>query len=167
LKDRQFADLALLFPRAREVLVRAGGTPPRTISTAESCTGGLLGAALTAVPGSSASYLGGVVAYSDSVKVAQLGVPGGLISVHGAVSKEVAEALAEGARVTLQSTFGVSTTGVAGPGGSESKPAGLIYVAVAGPAGLTVRRLVDDQGRHLNRVHAVNAALELLLAALG
>ncbi len=167
MKDLRLADLALIFHQAGEVIGRAAGAPPRTFATAESCTGGLLGAALTAVPGSSASYLGGVVAYSDAVKVAQLGVPSGLISLHGAVSEEVAESMAEGARGKFQSTFGISTTGVAGPGSSESKPAGLIYVAVAGPREVTLRRLLGDHGRHLNRVNAVNAALELLLAALG
>jgi nicotinamide-nucleotide amidase len=159
-------DLALVFPGARAVVEKAGRAPAQTLATAESCTGGLLAAALTAVPGSSASFLGGVVAYANAVKLGELGVPSELLEVHGAASREVAESMALGVRDRFQSSFGISTTGVAGPGASESKPAGLIFVAVAGVDGTTVRQLGRDEGRHQNRVKAVNAALELLLAAL-
>jgi PncC family amidohydrolase len=160
-------DPALAFPQARTVLDRAGGYPAQTLATAESCTGGLLAAALTSVPGSSRSFLGGVVAYADVVKVDALAVPRSLIDAHGAVSAEVAEAMAIGVRDRFGSSFGVSTTGVAGPGASGAKPAGLIYVAVAGLEGSEVVRLMEDRGRHLNRVVAVRAALDLLLSWLG
>jgi nicotinamide-nucleotide amidase len=159
-------DLALTFSLAQEVLERAGRGSIRTVATAESCTGGLLAAALTAAPGSSTFYLGGLVTYANFLKIKELGVPGQLLEAHGAVSQEVAEAMAIGVRDRFQSSFGISTTGVAGPGRSDSKPAGLIYVAVAGPAGTEVRRLDQDRGRHQNRVAAVRAALELLLTAL-
>lgn len=159
-------DLALVFPQARAVLERASGFPPRTVATAESCTGGLLAAALTAVPGSSRYFLGGVIAYANAIKTEGLGVAPSLIRSHGAVSSEVAEAMAARVRDQYGSSFGVSTTGVAGPGASDFKPAGLIYVAVAGLASTEVVRLDQDRGRHLNRMGAVSAALDLLLLCL-
>ncbi|MGH7642863.1 MAG: CinA family protein [Candidatus Dormibacteria bacterium] len=160
-------DLALVFPQAERVLELAQQRPLRTVATAESCTGGLLAAALTAVPGSSNFFLGGVVAYANFTKSEALGVPEPVLAAHGAVSGEVAAAMAWGVRDRLGSTVGLATTGVAGPSASESKPAGLIYVALAGPAGLELRRLDQDRGRNGNRVAAVMAALELLLVALG
>ncbi|MGC1184703.1 MAG: CinA family protein [Candidatus Dormiibacterota bacterium] len=162
----ELSDLALAFPQARLVAERAGGYPAQTLATAESCTGGLLAAVLTAVPGSSRSYLGGIVAYANGVKTEGLGVAPSLIRRHGAVSREVVEAMAEGVRNRYRSTFGLATTGVAGPGASEGKPAGLIYVAVAGLGGIEVVRLDQDRGRHENRVGAVLAALDLLLVSL-
>ncbi|HVB53561.1 MAG TPA: CinA family protein [Candidatus Acidoferrales bacterium] len=159
-------DLELAFPQAREVLELAGQSPIRTLATAESCTGGLLAAALTAVPGSSTSFLGGLIAYTNSLKIEALGVPAPLLEARGAVSREVAEAMAVGVRERFHSAIGISLTGVAGPAASESKSAGLIYVAVAGPDGLRVRRLDQNVGRHGNRVGAVHAALGLLLEAL-
>ncbi|MGI8802389.1 MAG: competence/damage-inducible protein A [Solirubrobacteraceae bacterium] len=108
-----------------------------TVAVAESCTGGLVAARLTDRPGSSAYVLGGVVAYSDAVKTALVGVPAELIAAVGAVSEEVAVALAEGARTRLDAAVGVGVTGVAGPeGGTPEKPVGLVHVAVAaGPPG--------------------------------
>jgi len=138
-----------------------------TIATAESCTGGLLGAALTAVPGSSAVYLGGVVSYSNSVKQSLLGVPHATLDRWGAVSPQVAAAMASSVRTLLGSAIGVGVTGVAGPGSSEAKPAGLIYVTVAGPERTVTTSLRFDHGRHCNRVGAVTAALRLLLGELG
>jgi nicotinamide-nucleotide amidase len=132
-----------------------------TIAVAESCTGGLLGAALTAVAGSSVYMRGGVIAYADDVKSEQLGVGRHLLATHGAVSAEVAEAMAAGARVRFEADLGVGITGVAGPSSSEHKPAGLVFVAVAGPATVRVVRLDSDHGRELNRAHAVEAALSL------
>jgi nicotinamide-nucleotide amidase len=164
--DPDLMDLALAFPQAAQVVELAGRSPARTLATAESCTGGLLAAVLTAVAGSSRSFLGGLVTYANSLKIEALGVPVQLLLAHGAVSQEVAEAMALGVRERFHSTFGLSTTGVAGPGSSDSKPAGLIYVAVAGPDGTAVRRLDRDRGRHLNRVSAVTTALDLVLAAL-
>jgi PncC family amidohydrolase len=116
---------------------RAGGAGgPLTIATAESCTGGLLAARLTDPPGASAYVKGAIVAYSDEVKIAQAGVPAELIEGHGAVSQEVARALAEGARSRLGADVGVGVTGVAGPGGgSEEKPVGLVWLSVVAEVG--------------------------------
>ncbi len=161
------ADLQISFPEAAEVVAAAMLPPIRTLATAESCTGGLLGAAITAVPGSSVAYLGGVVAYANSVKVTELGVDPSLLDRCGAVSPEVAEAMAAGVRARLAADFGVGVTGVAGPGSSEAKPAGLIYVTVAGPERTVTTSLRFDHGRHGNRVGAVTAALRLLLGELG
>jgi PncC family amidohydrolase len=152
--------LAAAFPQAALLgnrLVAAG----MTIAVAESCTGGLLGAALTATPGSSAYVRGGVIAYADDVKAEHLGVGRHLLATHGAVSAEVAEAMAIGARTRLEATIGVGITGVAGPEASEQKPAGLIFVAVATPDSARVIRLDGDLGREANRARAVRAALEL------
>jgi nicotinamide-nucleotide amidase len=107
-----------------------------TIGTAESCTGGLVAAALTAIPGSSDAVAGGIVSYSDDLKKSVLGVPGELLEEHGAVSAEVAEAMAKGVRERLGVDVAVSVTGVAGPGGgSEDKPVGLVYFHAETPDG--------------------------------
>ncbi|HZS14908.1 MAG TPA: CinA family protein [Candidatus Dormibacteraeota bacterium] len=139
------------------------------VAVAESCTGGLLGAALTAVPGSSDYVLGGVLAYANEVKTALLGVDPELLAVHGAVSEEVARAMAEGVRNALQADVAAAVTGVAGPAAeSSSKPAGLVFVAVAGPGGSTrVVRLDEDLGREGNRAAAVRAALQLIAEMAG
>jgi PncC family amidohydrolase len=135
-----------------------------TVAVAESCTGGLLGAALTAVPGSSRYVRGGVIAYDNDVKRALLEVDGDVLERHGAVSQEVALAMARGARRRLETDVGVGITGVAGPGAEEDgKPAGLVYVAVATPAADRVVRLDEDRGREGNRAAAVTAALRLVL----
>jgi PncC family amidohydrolase len=136
-----------------------------TVAVAESCTGGLLGAALTAVPGSSAYVLGGVIAYDNAIKVRELGVDAGLLARHGAVSEEVGAAMARGARQRLAADVGVGITGVAGPGSEGGKPAGLVFVAVESPDGATVVRLDGDRGREGNRAHAVATALRLLAEA--
>jgi competence/damage-inducible protein CinA-like protein len=118
-----------------------GDRPTRTIATAESCTGGLLAARLTNPPGASEYVLGGIVAYSNDAKVAQAGVEPQAIERHGAVSQEVAEQLASGARTRLGADIGVGITGIAGPGGgSEEKPVGLVWVSVAGPDGRNLTR---------------------------
>lgn len=164
--DTELNDLAGAFPLARQVLGLASRAPVRTLATAESCTAGLLAAAITSVAGSSLIFLGGVVAYANSVKVDWLAVPEPVLEAHGAVSQAVAEAMALGVRSRFGASLGIATTGVAGPGSSESKPAGLIYVALAGPGGIEVRQLDRDLGRHLNRVAAVEVALEMTVAAL-
>ena len=106
-----------------------------TLGTAESCTGGLVAARLTGIPGSSDVFRGGVVAYGNEVKERELGVPAALLAEHGAVSPEVAEAMAQGARSGSASTSRSSVTGIAGPdGGSEEKPVGLVYLHAEGPA---------------------------------
>lgn len=134
-----------------------------SVGVAESCTGGLLGAALTAVPGASDYVAGGVIAYANAVKESLLGVPAGLLAEHGAVSEPVAAAMAEGVRSLLGSDLGVAVTGVAGPGGEDGgKPAGLMWVAVAGPGEhRATLRLEGDRGREANRAAAVRAALRL------
>src|SRR5256885_16947247 len=103
----------------------------RTLAVAESCTGRLLGAALTDVPGSSAYFLGGVISYADPVKVDQLGVPDATLHRYGAVSEQTAAAMASGVRQRLHADVGVSVTGVAGPDAEGSKPGGLAFIGIA------------------------------------
>ena len=135
----------------------------KTLATAESCTGGLLGALLTAVPGSSDVYRGGVISYCNAVKHGLLGVPEALLEEYGAVSWQVAEAMAEGACRAAQADFGVSTTGLAGPDGDGSgKPVGLVYVGCAGPKGVTHRELHLTGSRDEIRQQACREALALL-----
>jgi PncC family amidohydrolase len=105
----------------------------QTVATAESLTGGRLGMLLTETPGSSATYVGGIVAYATGLKVSLLGVPESLVEAHGVVSAECARWMAGGVRSLTGATFGVSTTGVAGPDPQEGKPAGTVFVGVAGP----------------------------------
>lgn len=138
-----------------------------TVAVAESCTGGLLGAALTAVPGSSSYMRGGVIAYSDDAKRELLGVPEEVLRRHGAVSEETAAAMAEGVRAALGASIGVGITGIAGPAADgTSKPVGLVVVAVAGPAlEDAVEVLEGDLGRDGNRRRAVRCALLLVTSA--
>jgi nicotinamide-nucleotide amidase len=134
-----------------------------TLATAESCTGGLVAARLTDIPGSSANFVGGVVAYANEVKVAELDVPQELIETHGAVSAEVAEAMAEGARRRLGADVAVSVTGVAGPGGgTEGKPVGRVHIHAAGPDGSKTRQLDIPGEREQIRGRATVAALHLV-----
>jgi len=135
-----------------------------TIATAESCTGGLLAARLTERPGSSAYVLGGAVAYADAAKTSLAGVEERLVREHGAVSAEVARALADGARARLGADAGVGVTGIAGPGGgSDEKPVGLVWISASGPdgAGLT-RRVHLPGGRADVRDRAVTVAMHVL-----
>jgi PncC family amidohydrolase len=139
-----------------------------TVATAESCTGGLVAHLLTEVPGSSAYLLGGIVAYSDGVKRAELDVPAELLERHGAVSAQVAVAMADGVRARLGADLGVSVTGIAGPdGGSEAKPVGLVYIAVSGLGPADVRRYTWPGDRSENKRESARAAIELLLARAG
>ena len=138
----------------------------QTVAVAESCTGGLLGAALTDVPGSSRYFLGGLIAYANQVKIDQLKVPAAILEKQGAVSAQTAAAMAEGVRRLLKSGIGVSITGVAGPAAEEHKPAGLTYVGIA--ASITTTHQFQWRGdRWDNRRQSVLAALELLARALG
>jgi PncC family amidohydrolase len=138
-----------------------------TVATAESCTGGLVAQLITEVPGSSAYFLGGVVTYADRVKVDLANVPTGLIEAHGAVSAQVAVAMAEGARHRLAADVAVAVTGIAGPdGGTEAKPVGLTYVAVAAAGGDDVRRYVWTGDRAENKRASASAALSLVLERL-
>ena len=141
-------------------LLRAQGL---SLATAESCTGGLVAARLTDVPGASDVFLGSIVAYSDEVKIAQLGVPEDVLAEHGAVSAEVAAALAQGARARLGADVAVAVTGVAGPGGgTEDKPVGLVFLHAAGPGGELAGRLDFPGDRGTIRQRATVAALHLV-----
>ena len=134
-----------------------------TLATAESCTGGLVAARLTAVPGSSDVFRGGVVSYADGVKEDALGVPAAILERHGAVSAEAAEAMAHGARERLGADVAVAVTGVAGPGGgSEEKPVGLVFVHATGPDGDEARRSELPGDREMVRGRATAAALHLV-----
>ena len=137
------------------------------LAVAESCTGGLLGARLTARPGSSDYFAGGVISYSNRAKMDLLGVPAGLLAQYGAVSEEVAGAMAEGARAALHADYALSITGVAGPdGGTHEKPVGLVYLGCAGPPGTRVRRNVFPGDRDTVRTFSATGALHLLREAL-
>lgn len=132
------------------------------VAVAESCTGGMVSARLTDVPGSSAWFAGGVVAYANDAKAAEVGVPADLIATHGAVSEPVATAMAEGVRVRFSTNAGVGVTGIAGPaGGSADKPVGTVVIAVAtGKTVVRTYRFVGD--RSMVRQQSVVAALDLL-----
>jgi nicotinamide-nucleotide amidase len=133
-----------------------------TIAAAESCTGGGLLSRLTDVPGSSAWVLGGVIAYSNEVKVEQLGVDSSLIAAHGAVSEPVAQAMAQGVRERLRASVGVGITGIAGPdGGSSEKPVGTVMIATNGPRA-SVRTFLFPADREAIRRFATTAALEMV-----
>ena len=139
-----------------------------TVAAAESCTGGLVAHAITEIAGSSAYFRGAFVTYANDVKRDQLGVAQELLNAHGAVSAQVARAMAEGARQRLAATVAVAITGIAGPGGgSAEKPVGLTYVAVADDAGVDVRRHLWTGDRSANKRDSAVAALELLLERLG
>lgn len=138
----------------------------QTVAVAESCTGGLLGAVLTAVAGSSDYMRGGVIAYADEVKSELLDVPASLLAEHGAVSEEVAVAMAQRARQKCGADIGIAITGVAGPdGGGPDKPVGLVFVAVMDDRGEAIERLDGDLGREENRARAVQVALGLCRTA--
>lgn len=135
-----------------------------TLSVAESCTGGLLGALITDRPGSSAYFLGGVIAYADEVKRDELNVPAALLTRHGAVSREVALAMAEGARAKFGSALAVSTTCIAGPDSDgSSKPVGLTYIAIASEAGRRCEKFNFTGDRWSNRRQATAEALRMLI----
>ncbi|HEY7729907.1 MAG TPA: CinA family nicotinamide mononucleotide deamidase-related protein [Gaiellaceae bacterium] len=134
-----------------------------TIGTAESCTGGLVAARLTSVPGSSAAFRGGVVAYSNDVKERELGVPADVLEAHGAVSAETAAAMTAGARERLGVDVAVSVTGVAGPdGGTAEKPVGLVFLHAGGPGGEQALRFELPGERELIRSRSTVAALHLV-----
>lgn len=138
-----------------------------TVATAESLTGGLLCATLVSVSGASDVVRGGIVAYAPGLKTDLLGVDAQLIAQHGTVTPEVAVLMAEGVRDRLGATYGLSTTGVAGPGPSEDKPAGTVHIAVAGPDGTWTTRLELAGDRDTIRTQTVDALLSWLVARLG
>jgi len=134
-----------------------------TVAVAESCTGGLLAQRLTSIPGSSKYFIEGVVAYANEVKIRALGVEPILLLEHGAVSAEVAEAMAEGVRERAGTDFGVSITGIAGPGGgTEEKPVGTVFIGLSYAAGTEHRRVKLPGDRNLIRWRASQAALDML-----
>ena len=138
-----------------------------SVATAESLTGGLLGAALTSVPGMSGCYRGGIVAYATDVKASLLGVSADLLRRDGAVAASTAAAMAGSARELLSTTYGLATTGVAGPEPAEGKPAGTVFVAVAGgPGGIETAAHEFAGDRRQVRRSACAAALELLRRTL-
>ena len=154
-------------------LVKAASKSGKTIATAESCTGGLIGAAITTISGSSAAYHGGVIAYDNAVKICQLGVDEAVLDEHGAVSEQTARAMAKGVLKALGVDIGLSVTGVAGPsGGSAEKPVGTVWFGVAkrGASGeITAEATLinyGDIGRNRVRDQAVLHALKLLIAAV-
>lgn len=138
-----------------------------TVAVAESCTGGLLGARLTATPGSSEYFVGGVISYANAIKTGALGVPAATLAEHGAVSREVGDAMATGARALTGADYALAVTGVAGPdGGTPEKPVGLVYVACAGPLRSRVERHVFPGDRASVRDYATTCALHLLCEEL-
>lgn len=162
-----------MFPDEIEALARAvleaARARGRRLVTAESCTGGLVAGALTAIAGSSDVFEGGLVTYSNAAKHELLGVAHELLARHGAVSEPVARAMAEGAIRALGADVGVSITGVAGPGGgSAEKPVGLVHVAsaVTGGPTLAMTLWLGDIGREAVRLASVRAALVMLLDRL-
>ena len=156
--EEHLADLAR---RLQEACLERGVT----VAVAESCTGGLVADAITDISGSSAYFLGGIVSYADSAKTGLLDVPADVLAAHGAVSAQVARAMADGAKRRFGVTVAASVTGVAGPsGGTEAKPVGLVYVAVLGVGPGDVRRHLWTGDRRANKIASAEAVLEALLA---
>ncbi len=151
--DHTIAEIVLDLCRARGL----------TLATAESCTGGMVAARLTGVPGASDVFRGSVVAYANAVKASELGVPQEVLDIHGAVSAEAAAAMAHGVRNRLGADIGVAVTGVAGPdGGTEEKPVGLVFVHAVGPDGEEARRTELPGDREMVRGRATAASLHLV-----
>jgi PncC family amidohydrolase len=133
------------------------------LATAESLTGGRLGDVLSAAPGASDTYLGGVVSYATEVKKSVLGVSDETVEKHGVVSAECAEEMATGVRELVGADYAVSTTGVAGPTSQEGKPVGLVFIGVAGPGGVRSERFEFDGDRAEIREKVVASAIDLVL----
>ncbi|WDR03328.1 nicotinamide-nucleotide amidohydrolase family protein [Devosia algicola] len=140
----------------------------QTVVTAESCTGGLVAGAITEVPGASTVLYGGFITYANTAKTRMIRVPARLIRDFGAVSNQVARAMADGARNTAGTDFSIAVTGVAGPdGGTDKKPVGLVYIAVSSEsATLVTENRFGDLGRDQIRDASVTAALKLMLQVL-
>jgi nicotinamide-nucleotide amidase len=146
-----------------EVVGRMLSNSGKTLSVAESCTGGLIGRRITEVPGSSDYFMEGFITYSNAAKVRALGVPEEIISAHGAVSSETAEAMAEGARRVSGADIGVSVTGIAGPGGgSKEKPVGTVFVGYSDAETVRSIKLLLPGDRYLVRWRASQAALDVV-----
>ena len=137
------------------------------LASAESCTGGLIGAAITDVPGSSVVYKGGIICYTNEVKESVLGVDKSILNRFGAVSAEVAEAMTLGVKRLLHSDFAVSTTGLAGPSGDEfGNPVGTVYIGVSTPKSVYVRHFIFPGDRDIVRNQATQTALQLVIEAI-
>jgi nicotinamide-nucleotide amidase len=156
-------DIAALAAETVAALIARGVT----VATAESCTGGLIAGALTSISGSSATVYGGYVTYANEAKLAMIGVPFGVLRQHGAVSKPVAIAMAEGALATAGTHLAIAVTGIAGPdGGSADKPVGTVHFALASEDGTThTKKLFADLDRDAVRHATVLQALKMLLKA--
>lgn len=133
-----------------------------TIATAESCTGGLIGHLLTNIPGSSAYYKGGIIAYSNEAKMKFLSVRKKTIEKYGAVSEQTAYEMADGAKRKFDTDLAIATTGVAGPSSSENKPVGLVYIGMANPYGIEVKKFRFEGGREENKKSFADAAFKML-----
>lgn len=152
-----------------EAIVKEANRQGLMIATAESCTGGMIGAAITDIAGSSAVFDRGFITYSNEAKSELLGVPAALIEKYGAVSREVAEAMTKGALAHSHADLAVAVTGIAGPGGgAPGKPVGLVWFGIAALSGgaRAVKHIFPDKGRDFIRTSAVETALELLLREL-
>ena len=151
-------------PSEAETVISVLRSKGRTMSTAESCTGGLIGASITDIPGASEVYLGGVVSYSNDAKENILGVGHSTLLDHGAVSEQTARQMAEGAVRVFGSDYSVAVTGIAGPGGATpGKPVGLVYIAVADGPRTVVTRNVFNGDRQTVRESTVREACSLLI----
>jgi len=153
---------------AAKILGAALSASGKTVAVAESCTGGLLGGAITSIPGSSLYFSGGVLAYGNSAKISLLAVPPDLIAARGAVSREVAIAMAEGVLSLFRADLAIAVTGVAGPGGgSRGKPVGTVWVAVVAPGAVRyAHRFRFSGGREAVRRESVRASLGAAIDAL-
>ena len=135
----------------------------KTLAVAESCTGGNIAHSITSNSGSSAYFKGGVIAYSNEIKIKLLNVPAEMIETHGAVSQHVAEAMAVGAQKALNADYTIATTGIAGPdGGTAEKPVGTVWIAVAGPSGVKSEKFIFRHNRERNIIRSTQTALNLL-----
>lgn len=153
-----------------QAIIDKAGAEGMMVAAAESCTGGMIAAALTDVPGSSAVVERGFVTYTNEAKTEMLGVPASVIAANGAVSAPVARAMAKGALKNSRGDIAVSVTGIAGPsGGTERKPVGLVWFGLADKNGVTrvERRVFAEGGRDFVRTKATETALHLMLTALG
>jgi nicotinamide-nucleotide amidase len=152
---------------AEEILGRLLKSTGKTIATAESCTGGKLAATISSVPGSSAYFKGSIVAYSNEMKINQLGVDERLIALHGAVSREVAEAMAEGVRRQLNASIALATTGIAGPdGGTSEKPVGSVWIAMSTPDKTISRMFSFNLSRQLNVERTVQSGMLMVISEM-
>jgi nicotinamide-nucleotide amidase len=147
----------------QDCIGRALTAAGKTISVAESCTGGLISHLFTSIPGSSAFYLGSVTSYANSVKTAVLGVDPEVIAKYGAVSSECVAQMAEGVRKLTGSDFAVATSGIAGPGGgSDEKPVGLVWIGVSSEKGTETQKMVFRGDRKRNIERFASSALDIL-----